>query len=170
MGAAASDHPLTWEPLLALPGLVALESLQPWNDTTIEARLPWRLRFPTQQWAYGAGLPVHCPPTWPSGQRALVKIELEVERGRIGVAGVDAALAQQTTAEQQVAVGVEQVELVLDPQTTPWLVLRTTSEGGEAPEVILTSVDSLCAASTPDQAASRRATRHGLSRCPRATA
>ena len=78
----------TWDQLEEIPGLVDLDLLQPYNDAVIASRHPWQIQFPAQQWAYGALIPVQPPPGWPPERHAVVRLDLEVLDGRLGVAGV----------------------------------------------------------------------------------
>src|SRR5687767_12919409 len=140
--------PGTWEPGSPLPGLVALDAMQPSNNAALESSNPWRMQLPEEQWAYGILIPIHCPPPWPPERRALVTFDLEVESGRIGVAGIDISQTRLTTPEHHVSQGAERIELLIDPRTTEWIVLRTVSESGIAPRVILNGVSAQVAPET----------------------
>jgi FkbM family methyltransferase len=160
-----------WEPGAEIPGLVSLAEMQLWNDATVESRDPWVMEFPAEQWAYATLLPVSCPPQWPQHCRAIVSLDVEVHQGRVGMAAVDASLGQLTTLERQSTGGAERLELRgVDPPTTRWIVLRTTSDSKLPPRITISAVLSRVAGDAAPQAVAAVSTAEGLPRAVEAVA
>jgi Putative capsular polysaccharide synthesis protein len=122
----------------ALPGVVSLDRARTCNDTVVLAALPLRLRMPRRQWSYGLLLPLDQAAVPATGPITVVRLELTVHSGVVGLAGVCADLTTLTTPERSIAPGTATVTLTLEgTAATAAIFLRTVSEGDCAPEVTL---------------------------------
>lgn len=122
----------------ALPGVVSLDRFKPCNDAVVLARAPLRVRMPEQQWSYGLLLPLDHAALPATGATAVVRLELTVHGGMVGIAGIGPDLRTLTTVERSVAAGTAALTLTLDrAASTAAIFLRTVSAEGGAPQITL---------------------------------
>ena len=71
----------------------------------IRGRSPLCISMPTQRWTYGLIAPVNMSAV-PSGiDKLVLKLDLSVREGDIGIAGVDESLSTLTTVERFISPG-----------------------------------------------------------------
>ena len=140
-----------------LPGIVSIDKRQLCNDAAILANSPLCVSMPQQRWSYGILLPLNIGLLPNSGNQLVIRLDVSVRGGAIGIAGVDASGSALTTAEHTVGDGTATVRLTIsDARATKAVFLRTVS--AEAGTLTLTLLD--VAAHAPAKA--RRAEHHAL--------
>ncbi len=110
------------------------------NRAVVVNTSPLTVEMPAKQWNFGLLLPVD-PAVLRTCNGALVRLRVSIERGAIGVAGVNRS-GEFTTPEQVVGEGEAVVDVHLrDTDQTAYVVLRTVSGDGTSPTLVLLSVD-----------------------------
>jgi hypothetical protein len=108
---------------------------------------------PADQWAFAALFPIHDDPDLPLSEAGplLIRVELGVERGEVGVSVAGPTLGNFIATEKiALSGGLTTLELTLDsPQVGCWLVVRNYAPGGAASQATIHSIRTFRAPLTP---------------------
>jgi FkbM family methyltransferase len=134
-----------------------LRDIRPCNSARIEDGDAVRVTTPSEQWAYGAVIPLkwETEEPLPDGHRLSVKVDALVEQGAIGVAVAAPDLQSFVSSERSASVSAGDVtlDIKLDrPRPGLCLVIRNIRHGGEASIVQLRRVTVSLEPHTPESA------------------
>jgi FkbM family methyltransferase len=130
-------------------GLFELKDAVAWNQAEIAGDGPVVITTPADQWAFAALFPIRDTPECPLAETGplLIRLELLVEEGEIGVAVAEPSLQNFITPEKRALAGVGTVlEIPLSaPLPGCHLVVRNVRSGGTPSRVQIESIKTFVA-------------------------
>jgi hypothetical protein len=129
-----------------VPGAFTLSDVERHNQSVVSGSGPIDITTPPDQWAYAATFPFRRPEgSGAAGKVLLVRVEVEVHGGRIGIGCVARDLRTYVDAEIDCTPedGPTVLELPLgcpDSHECGWLVVRNTAEGNRRSHATVRSI------------------------------